>query len=967
MKMLPLRTAICNALKQRYLPVAAAIPVLLGATVVGHAQSASTGDSKKTQSLETIVVTGSNIRRVDIETANPVVTIDAAQIRESGKLTVGDLVQQLPAIAGNANNPAVNNGGGSGGAFVSLRGLGTNRTLVLIDGHRLQNSSPFSAADLNTIPANMVERIEILKDGASSVYGSDAIGGVVNFIMRKNYQGAEASVSYGISDHDDGERKGFNLTFGQTTDKGSIVGGVDYNKTDGILASRRAYSNNTYNYKSGTYVISGSLASPSGLITAPEFTNNCPPLAAIGGIPAGTVDPSSAGGNGYPSGYRCYVEAGTSGPGDEFNYQAVNLIYTPQERTNAFVLGNYKLTDNVEAYLDIFHDKTTSESQVAPLPLDLAGDGVVIEQGQPYNPFGGPIGGDGSYGDFAVRLVALGNRSTHYATTTDQVIAGLKGGFGTSSWEWDVNLNYGHVDQFRQSFGYIDGSGLQASGSLSANCIPGTTAAGGCLDLFHQSDANSRAILAQYAANPFYDTLEVQRGATASANGTVFSLPAGDVSLAIGVDYFKNYLNNLVDYITVADPNTGLCKIQAEACSTPYRGSLNYKEAYAETLIPLLKDSPFVYSLNLSVGDRYSKYNQAGSTNNLKVAVEWRPIQDLLLRGTVSEVFRAPTLHDLYGGVNTSYDSYVNPCSPTDSQPGSGHDVFCSGGGASKNGDQIAAIQQGAAIAGTTLKPEYGKSFDFGMVYDPNWISGLSLNADIWRIYLNDTIIQPRGQTVADICYATNDPNNPACASIARLASGLINTIKTPVINLGRLDTKGVDFGFDYRIPEMGVIPGKFSLQFDSTYIAQYNNDETPGLVGDTIAHVAGHYSSQFGNFARWRALTNVNWSFGGLRANWTMRYVGPVTVGWADPREGVSADQVIPNVEVHYGSWTQHNVNLAYSIEPLNTTVSVGIDNLFDKQPPLFGQNNVINANVDVNTYDTIGRYYWFRTTVKF
>ena len=206
--------------------------------VVGYAAPALAQDAQdqSNQQLETITVTGSNIRRVDIETANPVVTIDRAQIERSGKLTVGDLLQALPAVTGGNVNPQVNNGGSyAGTSSIGLRGLGSQRTLVLINGHRYLSGDP------NAIPANMIERIEVLTDGASSVYGSDAIAGVVNFILRSDYQGAEFRADYGISDRDDGEREGYHFTFGQSSDRGSIMGGVDYNHQDQILAGHRPF------------------------------------------------------------------------------------------------------------------------------------------------------------------------------------------------------------------------------------------------------------------------------------------------------------------------------------------------------------------------------------------------------------------------------------------------------------------------------------------------------------------------------------------------------------------------------------------------------------------------------------------------------------------------------------------------------------------------------------------------------
>ncbi|MEO8010930.1 MAG: TonB-dependent receptor plug domain-containing protein, partial [Dokdonella sp.] len=211
-----------------------------------------------TENLETIVVTGSRIRRVDIEGASPVFSIDKADIERSGKLTIGDLIQESPSISGAATNTSVNNGGGSGAATVSLRGLGSQRTLLLVNGRRLQY------ADVNSIPINMVERIDILKDGASAIYGSDAVGGVVNFVLRKDFQGIEASVDYGISDSDDGERKGVQITIGHTSDRGSLIVGASYNKQDGVGAGDRDFSSpSLYNYN-GIVNPSGSGSIPGG-------------------------------------------------------------------------------------------------------------------------------------------------------------------------------------------------------------------------------------------------------------------------------------------------------------------------------------------------------------------------------------------------------------------------------------------------------------------------------------------------------------------------------------------------------------------------------------------------------------------------------------------------------------------------------------------------------------------------------
>src|ERR1700752_3334096 len=221
------------------------------------------------QQLETITVTGSNIRRVDIETSNPVITIDRAAIQKTGKLTLGDLVQQLPAVTGPNINPQVNNGGGTGFSSIGLRGLGSPRTLTLINGHRYLSGNP------NDIPVNMIERIEVLTDGASSVYGSDGVPGVVHFLLRPEYQAAEFSANYGISDKDDGESQGYQFTFGQSSDKGSIMAGISYNRQEQVLACHPDFSKNSVSlYGNSTFgpaaSVGGSTSSPFGHVQTPD-------------------------------------------------------------------------------------------------------------------------------------------------------------------------------------------------------------------------------------------------------------------------------------------------------------------------------------------------------------------------------------------------------------------------------------------------------------------------------------------------------------------------------------------------------------------------------------------------------------------------------------------------------------------------------------------------------------------------
>ena len=942
----------------------AGVSIALGSVATdATAQNADNSDQKG-QSLETIVVTGSNIRRVDIETANPVLTIDHAQIQQSGKLTLGDLVQSLPSMAGSAVNTAVNNGGGTGAATISLRGLGTNRSLLLINGHRI----PFQLQDLNIIPVAAVERIEVLTDGSSAVYGSDAVAGVVNIITRTNYQGAEFGADYGISDRDDGARKAYHMLFGQSTDKGSIMLGINYNKNDAVSAANRAYSHDAlYKYNTGYINHGGSSRTPNGAINLPASL-----LAQYGGCPgSGSRVTRIAGAAGSsPNDYRCY-----NSKKDAFNYQAVgNYDQTPGERAGLYALANYKLSDSVEAFAEVFHNKTVSQAQIAPVPLDALQDNLYIPSNQYYNPFGVAFGiaPDGSStNEFKTRLTTLGNRQAKFSTTHDLATTGLKGNFADSSWNWFADVSYGKITAHQTQGNFINYSKLAANFACTQlSCNP--------IDIFNITDPNTIALLTNAKTNYYNSPLNYQmRSGEAGVSGSLFELPAGSLQLAAGVSYRKEYIDSTTDsglttnLIRSGDNVNLVCSGPGSICASPVQGGFNVKEAYAELLIPVVKDLPFVHSLNIDVGTRYSKYSNFGSTNNWKIAVELKPIEDLLIRGTVSKVFRAPSVTDLFGGPATDSPTAVDPCGPASlaSNP------LCQGYTFQNSGTgQLTAIVTGSQYANANLgthvllTPENGKSFDYGFVYDPSWLPGLSVNTDYYRIVLNNLIVSGPGiaQQIINQCFAGDAA---ICQLIIRTASGSdkgnIKYVYEAAFNSGNLVTQGADFGAHYRLPETPF--GNFRVGLQATYIQRYDIN-SPGFS----QHYAGHFDKTFGNLARWRYLGNLDWNWGAFNASYQARVVGSMKIGYPSAALGPSAanlDTVYGPADpvFHYGAQTYHNISFGYNIEPWNTMVQLGIDNLSDKQPPILYQNNVANANTDVSNYDTIGRFFFAKVTVKF
>lgn len=974
--------------------------MILG-TASAYAQSAPDTSQKESgsQSLETIVVTGSNIRRVDLETANPVVTIDRETIQKTGKLTLGDLMQALPAVTGGNSNPTVNNAGGGGSSSVGLRGLGAERTLVLIDGHRtvspvnLFNGS--GGVDINAIPIDMVERIEVLTSGASAVYGSDAIAGVVNVILRKEYQGAEFSADYGISDHDDGERKGFHFLFGQSSDKGSLSVGVDYNKTDQISANNRAFgkqaidltaspSTPPYSYLGGSsYPAYGRIQ----LTPAQSAVFGCGYVALSKGGNSQIVSPAN---------YHCYVKSN-----DAYNYAAVNLVETPQERSSLFANGLYHLTDNVDAFLTVFHTHTSASFQLAPGLFGHSFNGNISAQSY-YNPFGVDFGNTGN--DFRLRLVAAGNRGADTTNTTDQLNAGLSGRFdlGKQSWTFTGGFGFGHVSLSQKYINYADTSVLDAdlgpsfldpttgvvtcgtpAAPITTNCTP--------FDPFNQFSPNSIKAI-QAASVPTQNTfMNLERYEHLDLTGGVFDLPAGTSQAAFGVVHRQEYTSNQIDSLQNLDQTTRTCALGSQ-CSAPLQGGYSVKEAYAELFVPLLKDLPFANSLNMTLGERFSKYDLFGSTSNWKAQFEYRPIEDLMIRGSVSKVFRAPTIANVYEApISSAPTLSSDPCnySGTGANPNASNPA-CKGVPANGpfinqdvlNGQQINAYASGAKFAGLALKPEFGKTFDWGFVYDPQWLTGLSMSADLWRIYLINDIVEPTSaaQNILTSCFYGI---TQYCPFIDRFQSGPqqgeISSILVPTINQGRFDTQGVDLAVHYKLPETEF--GRFTLGMDATYSKQFKTQTAPGTAGNQVYELAGHVipndsaalascpiNTGVCTFPRWKALASLQWNLGSFDASWRVRYIGRVRLGNPDLSESQSSTPGLGGQFFDIGAYVYNDLRFGYNIEALNARIDAGIDNITNKQPPLmYWDTNTLNLGTDPSTYDVIGRYYSARITIKF
>jgi outer membrane receptor protein involved in Fe transport len=669
--------------------------------------------------------------------------------------------------------------------------------------------------------------------------------------------------------------------------------------------------------------------------------------------------------------YRCF-----NVPGDLFNYQPLNLLTTPVERSSFFGKGNYKINDDVEAYSSVTFTHSHSGFHEAPLPFDSLDDNITISKNSIYNPFGSDFGGNsGANPDFTLRTFLFGSRQSDTTEDSSDFNGGVKGKFWDTSWTWDLNTTYSRLQEHANISGYYYGSKLQAAvgPSFLDNGVPTCGTMGspisGCtpLNLFNQFAASNATALSGLSANYNTDYVYTYKAIDLDFTGTIWTLPAGDLQSAVGFEYNDRRGNSVADQIVQALPPLYLtCGLSQETCTGNAIGQYGSKQEYLELLVPILKDLPAVHSLNFDAGVRHNDYTLFGKSTKADFKVEYRPVRDLLVRGTFSQVLRVPTVNDIAAAPLNSSITFNDPCNGlTQAAVNANPNLALACEGVPRNGTfkepngQITGLNE----SNPNLKPETGLVRTGGFVYEPSYASGLSLEVDYWNYHIEGLITTLDSNYSINQCVATGSPT--FCGLVTRYPAsagtnaGLIQAFANPSFNLGTLDTSGVDLGIKYALKNTPI--GGFTFELDWTHTNNYTNTPAPGAVPQEIA---GTYSRQFGNYAKNRGLAMVGWNWLGADALITERYIGSLLI--PDPSvTGVTATGA-PYPAYPIGSVLYTDLTLGYTF-PTNTHLQLGIRNLSDKQPPIFYQNNVTNANTDVETYDTIGRQWWVGFTQKF
>nr|WP_238481250.1 TonB-dependent receptor [Dyella telluris] len=927
------------------------------------ASSASQNDAKK---LEAVTVTGSRIPRVDVETAQPVVTIDRKQIENQGFTSVADILQNLTEVGtppiSRAN--ALSSGEDVGGYYVDLRNLGANRTLILINGKRL-GANTSGLQDLGQIPVSVIDRIEVLKDGGSSIYGSDAIAGVVNVITRSNFTGAEANAYVGEYDQGDGKNQSYDFTIGTANDRGSIMASAQYQKDDPVWAKDRDFSA----YPSGPY---HQTASWSAVTQNGSFSGPCGP----GGAKA-----------------TCTLTPGTD-PRNIANYQPLTsdryananqemTLQTGTERTSLFVAGKYNLEENIAFKTDFLYNKRSTFQQIAGYPYQSANwNPKTPLSGQSYfNPLGTDL-------QFARRGWEV-PRTTTSDLETYRWTAGFEGYFevGGHTWNWDVGamtnrnnmLKTGHGDfnlvNAAKALGpsYMGSDGKVHCGT-AANPTSGTCVPWNPLLPYGQAGAGSLSDpdLQSFLFPEFHDTGKTTTvDYTANIAGTVPGLPAGEIGIAAGVEHRQEDGRFVPDAFNQAGLSSGLA-------ATTTKGKYSVNEAYLEFDVPLLKDMTMARELSIDVATRYSDYDNFGNTTNSKASLKWKPIDDLLVRGSWAQGFRAPTISDLYGGIGSSFESYTDPC---DAGHGASHGnpavaARCTGGFGGQPAVAANYQQLGQALvpcktypcqtnyqfitgSNPNLTPETATTRTLGLIYSPHYLEGFDVSLDWYKIDIKNVIASDAVQDILDDCYVGGIASR--CANFTRdPATGVITNMNYGLTNKGWQKTAGYDFGVNYRFTVASI--GQFAARWNTTYVDYLNvkADDNPSTIVQPLTGYGGNF--------RTRSNLSLDFTRGLFGMTWTMRYYSGMTerCSWADecndpnhidPFNGAQAQR-------HTGSTTFNDVQFRWTL-PWKGIISVGANNVFDKQGPImYSKPN--SSFVYYGGFD-IGRFYYLKYSQRF
>lgn len=929
-------------------------------------------------SLDTVTVTGSRLIRTDLNAPSPTTVVTREDIQMSGSATIETALNEFPQLAA-GNTSSVNNGGGSGVLTANLRGLGATRTLTLVNGRRFTPANSDGLVDLSSIPDALIENVEIITGGASAVYGSDAIAGAVNFILRQDFSGVEMSYTHGQTAEGDGKYDKFDITIGGNfaDDRGNAVLSISRTDRDPVFQGAREFSRVPLDTVGGQLVPGG-----SGSIPGTRIGLSSGQMDSLVGVDLAAPGPCSA-----VTGIR-FGDQGTPliycNPQDAYNYADLNFLQRPLERTQITALANYQVTDSIEVYGEAYYSRAENSFQQAPDSFTPVTPGApsstllvpnyvdnpvllpnvrdfLANNAHIFDPTGS---GTATIVGAGRRADELGPRFYTFDRSSYNLVGGIRGEFEMRRghwWRWDAFMqeqrnrtdttNNNQINQARLAQALdatVDGSGNLVCVNPTGGCVPASIFGLGSIN------PESAAFLTPQRAH--YDTFD-RTVAGASMSGTLFDLPAGAVSTAVGVEYRKD------EYAFQPSPMDVAGDYGAVSVS-PMSGEFSVKEVFAEFRVPLLSGARFAHDLAFEGALRYSDYSTIGGVNTWKAGLEWAPSDWMRFRGAYNVAIRAPSLNELYSPQSRGFTAGVDPC-VVSSNPSPQQQDLCIQQGVPA-ADLPTFSQGSVGFERTTggnpdLQEEKSKTYTVGAVFSIPAIEGLNFAVDYFHVEVEDAITSLTANQMLADCFSRLDPGAPTCQAIVRLPNGQIDDVRSILQNVGLLEANGLDFQADYRFSVpwgIGGNDGNVSL----TLLTSWLFDRSLQVIADQgeidcAGFMGGGCGGGTGNIMIPDLKVNLSagYSSGPLSARLQGRMINDFQL-----RPGLSA-AVSESPRVWY-----FDTNVSYQFNDY-MELFAGVDNVFDRSPPILGTALAGDANTDVGVYDVLGRRYFFGMRLNF
>ncbi|WP_426258487.1 TonB-dependent receptor [Sphingomonas sp. DC1600-2] len=889
-----------------------------------------------------IVVTGSRIARPELQQASPISVISSQEIALSGQINVENILKDLPQFV--PSTTAASNNPGGGVTTADLRGLGATRTLVLVNGRRYISYDASQIVDLNTIPTGLIERVDLVTGGRSAVYGSDAVSGVVNFLLKQNFSGVQANANYRITGQGDGGTADVNLLLGHNFDggRGNVTLYVDYTKRNPILQSDRGYSNQAM-VDDGA---GGLSAGGSGSIPGTRF--------AIGGVSRKFNTDGS---------YSTY-----SSKTDAYNYAPYNYLQVPQERFLTSGQAHYDVSDHLTLYAEGQYIHNKVKNQLAPTPftgsVQIDNDSSFLSSSSQALLKAADTDGDGyTTATIYRRMTEVGDRISSDDNTAYRGVFGAKGEI-TGNWKYDAYFSYSHTRQVETQTGNVSRKrvlqALKTTYDSSGNLVCSDTS-NGCVPLNIYGAGNISSAAAAFISIDTRNVSEITEKVASAAitNDNLFDLGAGPAGIAIGTEYRDEYGSYNPDAALSSGDVVGFNGSQGLS------GGYNVKELYGEIEVPLLADKPFIHSLVANGAYRYSYYSTAAkSVSTFSGGLVWSPIRDISLRGQFSRAVRAPTVANLYSGTSQDFPTATDPCTLKAAIENANLKASClaTGVGASalgtdfNNGSQIDSVTGG----NSNLREETANTYTVGAVLQPRFLKRFSLTVDYYRINIANYISTPGTANIITACYGNAGNgyvayNSSYCSLLPRDANSYAITGAVNLLaNTGGAKTRGIDFEARYSVPlKIGAENSSLSFRLSGTRLLAFDINPVASLP-DLNVSCAGKFGVNCGDpYAKWRLSARTTLTSGPVTFSLLYRYLSPVD----DDSGSYSVDHIK----------AYHYVDTTLSFDVMKKfTWTLGVNNLFDRQPPILGSNQQ-QANTYPSTYDPYGRAFFTGVSLKF